>query len=401
MRLHTIKRTAHSALWLPRKVAAIVLLLVFCLLLSTIIVFLATGYYYAIDTRYLIITFFALLVSVVTYLRHRPVPTRARRRTVIYMVLASVFLGSVWTVGAQQRNVPSVILAASLPIESLQLLENGGCTTSTTILNIVAHQDDDLLFMNPNLLQHIRRGDCVRTIYVTAGDAGQNSQYWIRREKGSRAAYDSLLGDESSGAWTTQTIKLADTAFVTVVSPRDNRRISLVFMRLADGAISGEGFDSMGNESLSGLIADTIPAIHSVDGQSKYTSQQLTDALLLLMKAFQPTEINSLATSDEGRIFRDHSDHMTVGRYAWDAYQLYSDQINLVPINFYVGYSVREWPENVTSDDLDRKTAAFKAYGQFDGAACHIMVLCGREPTYWAYLHRQYTVQQQIGNTSF
>ena len=42
-------------------------------------------------------------------------------------------------------------------------------------MQIVAHEDDDLLFMNPDLEHAIDAGSCVRTIYVTAGDAGTHT----------------------------------------------------------------------------------------------------------------------------------------------------------------------------------------------------------------------------------
>ncbi len=37
---------------------------------------------------------------------------------------------------------------------------------------VVAHQDDSLLFLSPDLLHDIQAGDCVTTVYVTAGDGG-------------------------------------------------------------------------------------------------------------------------------------------------------------------------------------------------------------------------------------
>ena len=43
-------------------------------------------------------------------------------------------------------------------------LAAAGCPQGTT-LNIVAHQDDDLLFLSPDLLHNIQAGRCVRTVY--------------------------------------------------------------------------------------------------------------------------------------------------------------------------------------------------------------------------------------------
>src|SRR5690606_16737162 len=45
------------------------------------------------------------------------------------------------------------------------------------ILSFVAHPDDDLLFMNPDQDDAIRQGQCVYTVYLTAGDRGDGMAY--------------------------------------------------------------------------------------------------------------------------------------------------------------------------------------------------------------------------------
>ena len=68
---------------------------------------------------------------------------------------------------------------------------------------VVAHPDDDLLFMNPNLASSLRAGHCIFTVYLTTGAnpggvAGYNAtygtsitpaQYAAKREAGILAAY--------------------------------------------------------------------------------------------------------------------------------------------------------------------------------------------------------------------
>src|SRR5437764_3782545 len=56
-------------------------------------------------------------------------------------------------------------------------------------LNIVAHCDDDLLFLSPDLLHAIQSGRTVATIFLSAGDGGLSAAYWRGREAGARAAY--------------------------------------------------------------------------------------------------------------------------------------------------------------------------------------------------------------------
>src|SRR4051812_7558258 len=56
-----------------------------------------------------------------------------------------------------------------------------GCTSGAT-LTIVAHEDDDLLFRNPDIGREISSGRCIETLYVTAGDANSGPTYWQSRE---------------------------------------------------------------------------------------------------------------------------------------------------------------------------------------------------------------------------
>jgi len=49
-------------------------------------------------------------------------------------------------------------------------------------------------------------------------------------------------------------------------------------MHLPDGNLNGQGFSSSHNESLARLEAGQVKTLHSVDGQSTYTSQELVNA---------------------------------------------------------------------------------------------------------------------------
>ena len=108
-----------------------------------------------------------------------------------------------------------------------------GATCTGGAMQIVAHQDDDLYFQSPDLLHDIQAGRCVRTVYVTAGDAAKGDVYWKGREEGSRAAYAQMAG--VANLWTTsdagapgQSIQME----ILVGAPG----ISIVTMRLAVGA---------------------------------------------------------------------------------------------------------------------------------------------------------------------
>jgi LmbE family N-acetylglucosaminyl deacetylase len=265
-----------------------------------------------------------------------------------------------------------------------------------TIMNVVAHQDDDLLFMSPDLLHDISQGHCIRTIYITAGDAGRGNYYWLSREEGSEAAYSKMAGLGGT-IWVHRILRLPGGQFLTIASPRGNSRISLVFMHLPDGNIKGDGFSASHFESLAKLESGKVSQLHAIDGQSVYSGGQLADALSDLMQTYLPSEIRTQANYI-GQQFPDHSDHMAVGRYVKKAYakfetEQYENRV-AIPLKFYIGYPVHEMPENVADTDLSDKQAAFFAYARFDGGVCQSLDMCIRTPTYNAYLRRQYQNQE-------
>ncbi len=270
-----------------------------------------------------------------------------------------------------------------------QMMPLTDCADGVAVMNIVAHEDDDLLFMNPDLQHDIDAKHCVQTVYMTAGDAGFGSQYWLGRERASEAAYDSMLRVSEPLVWVQKTVKLSDHEFVSIASPRGHKEIALIFMNLPDGNLHGQGYEVSGFESLARLQAGNVSKVQTVDEQSYYSSEDLTQALTMLMNYYLPTVINTQASADRGHMYHDHEDHVSVGKYVDDAYQRY-DSKSTTPLNHYVGYPIRELPPNVFGDDLTRKTKAFLAYATFDGGVCQSQAMCDETPTYNAYLQRQY-----------
>ncbi len=265
-----------------------------------------------------------------------------------------------------------------------------------TVLTVVAHQDDDLLFMNPDNIHAIQAGYCMRTIYVTAGDGGNNKFYWLGREQGSESAYNTMLPG-SSLIWEERIVKIANNQYVTIANPRGNSSLLIVFMRLPDGNLKGDGFKATNHESLVKLYSGKIQTIHSVDGQSKYTSSDLVSALDSLMHFFQPTEIHTQANYVSAR-YSDHSDHMTVGSFVKRVYSRYeTEQFNnqlIIPIKYYIGYPVHGFAANVPAQDLPAKAAAYFAYSKYDAAVCKTIKQCNFDSTFGLYLNRQYTNPQ-------
>jgi LmbE family N-acetylglucosaminyl deacetylase len=269
----------------------------------------------------------------------------------------------------------------------LSRLPNTNCTAPSNVVSIVAHEDDDLLFQSPDIIQLIRSGGCLRTIYMTAGDAANSQGYWQSREHGSEAAYATMLGQPNQ-QWTQSIVQLAPQAFVTEAHPTGNTSVSLIFMHLPDGNLDGRGFKVTNYDSLARLDSGRVKLLPSVDSLSNYSRDQLVSILALMLKAYKPNLVLGQTPYNAGQIFPDHSDHMAAGRFARAALQQF-DPSGIIPAKYYIGYPIHELPANVSKTDQQVKSDAFFAYAKYDAAVCQSAVACQPLPI-GAYLQRQY-----------
>lgn len=275
-------------------------------------------------------------------------------------------------------------------VRNLEALGNTPCPTGT-ILQIVAHPDDDLLFMNPDLLKSLKNGDCVRTIYLTAGDSGGTKKYWISREDGVMAAYATAL-DIKTPHWYIAPYKLGEKTFVQVAHLTEaNRKVSLLFLRLPDGGLYGQGYSSNNNETLARLHNGLLGKIHSVDGQSHYSKESLVDTLFSLMKQYSPAEIRIQTIDGSGNHHPDHGDHTYTAKLAMAAFE----RFRRLPagsgtiLSQYIGYPTYEKDQNVFGSDLEMKKKMFYTYGEHDRPVCQSDANC-QHTAYEKYLPKQY-----------
>src|SRR4029079_10422235 len=66
----------------------------------------------------------------------------------------------------------------------------------------VAHQDDNLLFMNPDIATSIQSGNHVITVHLTSGSAGDGQAVLIAREHGILNAYAFMVNPNYSATTT-------------------------------------------------------------------------------------------------------------------------------------------------------------------------------------------------------
>jgi LmbE family N-acetylglucosaminyl deacetylase len=245
-----------------------------------------------------------------------------------------------------------------------QGLDGFAAAAEPTTLTVVAHEDDDILFINPDVNADISAGRRMVTVFVTAGDAGDTAAYWHGREAGAMAAYASMAG--ARDRWTIDTTSLADHTVTRATLP--GRPIVLIFLRLPDG----HGYAVHDFETLQRLWTGDLPAIHAIDGSAAYDRDSLIGTLAAAMDTYRPTVIRTL--DFDGRYGDgDHGDHHTVGYFTLAAQRAYPMPHTLAG---YLGYPARTRPANLPAVVRDAKMRTFLAYARHDSHVCRTRTAC-------------------------
>lgn len=226
-------------------------------------------------------------------------------------------------------------------------------------LQIVAHEDDDLYFMTPALPDGIATGEPSWTVFLTAGDAGRSSSYWLSREAGIRAAYAQMTGVPNS--WTSHPVTFEGRT-LTAFRLNTVQEVIVVFLRLPDGNPNGTGYAATGFESLRNLWnGPPGTLIHSLDGAHQYTRSGLIDLLAAILRQRDPSVLRIQdMTAYHGS---DHSDHVHAGRFAFEAHLRHPAAHRL---RAYRAYNIETLPSNLSAAEIAESDAIITTYGAFD-----------------------------------
>jgi LmbE family N-acetylglucosaminyl deacetylase len=231
---------------------------------------------------------------------------------------------------------------------------------SAQLMHIVAHQDDDLLFMNPDLASAIQSGAPTVTIFLTAGQksglGATDGQRARSRQRGIQDAYARMaghtpLGDQSE--WTGALFPIATRQLERYTLTGTG--VQLVFVALQDGQLSSlyAGTPHLTVVTTGGLGAP----------QYGYNRADVVTLLSALMTHYQPAQVRALDPLPEARYWPvEHPDHVTAAQFvadvAWPG-----------PVVNYRGYSIGAIPVNLAPDAVAGKSAAFSTYQAYDDDA--------------------------------
>ncbi|GAB2465106.1 ricin-type beta-trefoil lectin domain protein [Streptomyces incanus] len=224
----------------------------------------------------------------------------------------------------------------------------------------VAHPDDDLYFIDPEIRETVRAGCQVTTVYLTAGDDGKTPrraalEYVENREKGVRAAYAEVAGVPDR--WTDRTVRVNGRSIRSVTLDGAAATVRLVFFGLHDGLPRGQGEDS-----LLKLFVGTRQSIPFFESEESITGEQLVRSLSALARQDKAQRILTLdydnasfAFGLSGRV--DHSDHGIGARYFRQAGYTAG-----IPVSSYLGYTMSPLSPNLPQDQVPPKEAAVRRY---------------------------------------
>ncbi|GAA3105140.1 hypothetical protein GCM10020254_58710 [Streptomyces goshikiensis] len=265
-------------------------------------------------------------------------------------------------------------------------------TTAGSIVQIVAHPDDDLFFMNPDLSRSLAAGTTLTTTYLTSGESdGRNeargasakdpaqpadrSHYAEARQNGIRAAYAQMATGDRTSPWRRTVMPTAGGGFAELDVLIARPTLNLVFFQLRE-ARSPAGDNA---QSLHGLWDGRIPSLGAqltagtpVKQQFTYTKEQLTAAIAGILERYRPTTIRMQDPTpgryeDTGK-YTDHQDHMYGARFVQAAtarYALRQDRPRFSVQN-YLGYHNGTLPHALDPQTAETKTGFLKTYAWLD-----------------------------------
>ncbi|MFJ6212190.1 PIG-L family deacetylase [Streptomyces sp. NPDC092296] len=279
-------------------------------------------------------------------------------------------------------------------------------TTGATTLQVVAHPDDDLYFMNPDIAQSIAEGAQVVTVFITAGDSsGANrvpggprprrdqQAYSAARHQGLRQAYALMATGRAFDPWRRSVLTLPNGARAEVDELAARPGVALVFLNLAMYS------DPMTPHSTTlrdlwhrpGTVILTRPATGApaaTRSRQPYTRERLIDALVQLYEHYRPTVVRTMDPDPDEQVhdaahardseqpgFSDHADHTAAGLFAWTALARWGPAGALATA--YRGYYNHRWPAGLSPQARAAKRDWLNAYGGDPSWQCGDPSGCG------------------------
>lgn len=265
-------------------------------------------------------------------------------------------------------------------------------------MQIVAHPDDCLYFINPRIARVLEDGAGICTVVLTAGEAdGRNTWdtaappdfagYAAARDNGMRRAYAQMALGDADAPWDRYLAPLDSGQEVELCVLRGQPAVHLVFCSLWTnlGRLTGE-FTRLLALWEGGLDASLIlpPTDSPLSAESTVDRATIQATLLELLDRYRPVVVNTLDPDPDPVVgeklgaeqtgYSDHIDHTAAALFAWEAVRAWGGARS---VEAWRGYYNRRWPGNLGETDLEVKGRAMDVYSWVEGADCDNVSGCG------------------------
>ncbi|MFD9722066.1 ricin-type beta-trefoil lectin domain protein [Streptomyces sp. NPDC059076] len=260
----------------------------------------------------------------------------------------------------------------------------------------VAHPDDDVFFVNPEVRRTIRAGCSVDTVYLTAGDGGKPDRstavaYADRPQYGVRAAYAEMA--EADNRWKRADVDAGGRRLRSYLLDDRSRtsNVRLTFLDLHDGLPQGKQ-----KNSLLRLFRGDRRSIETFRGDGSYTEDQVLATVTTLVRQSRAERILTLDHDNASFAFGlggkvDHSDHGVGARYLRRVGYALG-----VPVSSYLGYTMSPLKANLSPGAVAEKDEVARWYianrtCRATGTCANVTPFKGPLQKDWdLWIHRQY-----------
>lgn len=284
-------------------------------------------------------------------------------------------------IGADPETGPGAALAAS--------------TTAGSVVQVLAHPDDDLFFMNPDLSRSLLAGVPLTSLYLTAGESdGRNEAgggeakdpqqpsdrtgYAEARQNGIRAAYAEMVTGDRTSAWQRTVIPTAGGGQAELDVLVAKPQVNLVWLQLREArAATSDNPDSL-HGLWNGRIPALVPQLSAATPANQphtHTKDQVIEAIAGILERYRPTTIRMLDPTpgryaDSGK-YTDHQDHMFGARFAQAAAAAYAARVPVgqrprFAVQHYLGYHNGTLPHTLDPQTAETKIDYLRTYGWQD-----------------------------------
>ncbi|MGW1655197.1 PIG-L family deacetylase [Streptomyces atratus] len=312
-------------------------------------------------------------------------------------------LGACTVPASPRRRNPTANPMPGLPISA---------SHPALMMQILAHPDDDLYFMNPDTQQALDAGTPLVCVYLTAGEAtGVNrvpgrplpapdkAAYSSSRHQGLRQAYATLLGLGRFTEWQKSVIDLHGNHRAEINRLGNGaHRVELIFINTAMHTSYGRlGLPSLWQDRR--LVLPTVVADNSpLQKAGSYTYDGLIDVLDGLFDRYRPSIVHTMdpdpdiqhsselvrRRDSEQKGYSDHPDHTATALFTWTALIRWVARTTAVgggvpsfATTAFRGYYNRHWPKNLPPAVLAEKASHLVPYGGSAEWRCGNPAGCG------------------------